>query len=137
MAHGGHLNSFPRYIIATRSLIWRTTDEVVGDDDVREATRCPRSSSRLMIWAWILSALRADTGSSATISLGRNARVRAIPMRWRWPPGELVRVAVVVLGAEPNQFEQFLDRRFGVLFGPDLLQVATARPLCHRRCDVG
>jgi hypothetical protein len=28
----------------------------------------------------------AETGSSATISLGRGARVQAMPMRCRWPP---------------------------------------------------
>ncbi len=38
-----------------------------------------------MTWAWMETS-RADTGSSQMISLGRRARARATPMRWRWPP---------------------------------------------------
>jgi hypothetical protein len=39
----------------------------------------------LITWAWIDTS-SAETGSSATISFGRSASVRAMPMRWRWPP---------------------------------------------------
>ena len=38
-----------------------------------------------MIWAWIDTS-SADTGSSPTINSGFNAKARAIPIRWRWPP---------------------------------------------------
>ena len=38
-----------------------------------------------MICAWIDTS-SADTGSSATISLGLTASARAMPMRWRCPP---------------------------------------------------
>ena len=38
-----------------------------------------------MICAWIETS-RAETGSSATISLGCRASARAMPMRWRCPP---------------------------------------------------
>ena len=38
-----------------------------------------------MTWAWIDTS-RAETGSSQTMSLGRSASARAMPMRWRWPP---------------------------------------------------
>ena len=38
-----------------------------------------------MTCAWIDTS-SAETGSSATINLGRSASVRAIPMRCRWPP---------------------------------------------------
>ncbi len=44
-----------------------------------------RSSSRLTTWAWIDTS-SADTGSSQTMSFGRSAMARAIPMRCRWPP---------------------------------------------------
>ncbi|MNC91774.1 hypothetical protein D3C83_80880 [compost metagenome] len=46
---------------------------------------CCRSSSRLMIWAWIETS-SAETGSSHTMKDGRIASARAMPTRWRWPP---------------------------------------------------
>ena len=66
-----------------------------------------RSASRLRIWAWIETS-SAETGSSATISLGvvrqgaRDADALALAA------GELVRVAVVVLGVQPDDLEQLL-----------------------------
>ena len=51
---------------------------------VRPSSRCS-SESRLMICAWIETS-SAETGSSATTSLGFSAIARATPMRWRWPP---------------------------------------------------
>ena len=38
-----------------------------------------------MTWAWIETS-SAETGSSATSSLGFSVSARAMPMRWRWPP---------------------------------------------------
>ena len=38
-----------------------------------------------MTCAWIETS-SAETGSSQTISFGRSAIARAMPMRWRWPP---------------------------------------------------
>ncbi len=38
--------------------------------------------SRLTTWAW-MDTSSAETGSSATISLGSRASARATPMRWR------------------------------------------------------
>jgi hypothetical protein len=72
-----------------------------------------------MICAWIDTS-SADTGSSATISLGRSARVRAdaLPL----PAGELVRVPVVVLRVQPDQLKEFLDRGFRPVRRADLLQ---------------
>ena len=40
---------------------------------------------RFSTWAWIETS-SAETGSSATISLGSSAIARATPMRCRWPP---------------------------------------------------
>ena len=48
------------------------------------ASRC-RSVIRFRTCAWIETS-SADTGSSATTSLGRVMSARAIAMRWRWPP---------------------------------------------------
>ena len=47
-------------------------------------SRC-RSWSRLITCAWIDTS-SAETGSSATSSLGFSVSARAIPMRWRCPP---------------------------------------------------
>ena len=61
-----------------------------------------------MICAWIETS-SAETGSSAMISFGsqrqRPRDADALPLA----AGELVRVAVVVLGAEADALEQLLD----------------------------
>ena len=44
-----------------------------------------RSDSRLSTCAWIETS-SAETGSSATSSLGLSISARAIAMRWRCPP---------------------------------------------------
>ena len=51
---------------------------------VRSNSRCS-SFSRFSTCA-CTDTSSADTGSSQTISLGRMASARAMPMRWRWPP---------------------------------------------------
>ena len=38
-----------------------------------------------MTCAW-MDTSSAETGSSATSSLGCRVSARAMPMRWRWPP---------------------------------------------------
>src|SRR5450755_1769705 len=53
---------------------------------------------------------RAETGSSAMMSLGRSAMARATQMRCRWPPENSLRVAVVMLRAEAHVLQQFLVR---------------------------
>ena len=58
-----------------------------------------------MTWAWIETS-RADTGSSPMMSLVSSASARAMPIRCRCPPGELVGVAPHLIGAEPDPFEQ-------------------------------
>jgi hypothetical protein len=65
--------------------MWRTTAEVVRDEQVGQAELGLQVGSRLMTWAWIDTS-SADTGSSATTSFGFSASARAIAMRWRWPP---------------------------------------------------
>ena len=42
------------------------------------------------------------------MSCGLSARARATPMRWRWPPGELVREPVRVLGREADDAQQLV-----------------------------
>ena len=61
-----------------------------------------------MTWAWIETS-RAETGSSQTIISGLSARARAMPIRCRWPPGELMRVAVGVVGAQTDTCQQLRD----------------------------
>ena len=58
-----------------------------------------------MIWAWIETS-SALIGSSATMSSGFTARARATPMRCRWPPRELVRVAIEEVRVEADDVEQ-------------------------------
>ena len=54
---------------------------------------------------------RAETGSSATISLGSTDSARAMPMRWRWPPenscGYFVRAAAGRPTAESSSRSRF------------------------------
>ena len=64
-----------------------------------------------MIWAWIETS-SAETGSSAMISFGLQRERPGDPDPLALPAGELVRIAVVVLGVEPDPLEQLLDARF-------------------------
>ena len=86
---------------------------------------CCRSRSRFRICAWIDTS-SALTGSSQTISLGRSAMARAMPMRWRWPPENSFGIAVVVLGVEPDALHQLLDGLLDPAFGLDLLDLERA-----------
>src|SRR5687767_10387469 len=70
---------------ATRVEMCSTTDRSCAMKMYVRPNLLWRSSSRLMICAWIETS-SAETGSSAMISLGLTASARAMPMRWRWPP---------------------------------------------------
>src|SRR5262249_5374100 len=75
----------PRYITATRVKMCSTPERSWAMNRYVRPNLAGRSSSRFTICAWIETS-RAETGSSATISLGFTARARSIPIRWRWPP---------------------------------------------------
>ena len=60
-----------------------------------------------MTWAWMETS-RAETGSSQTMKVGFTASARAMPILWRWPPPELVGVAVHHVGIEAHDLEQLL-----------------------------
>ena len=87
-------------------------DEEVGQVEVAAGGSC----SRLRICAWIETS-SADTGSSQTISFGRQReRARdadALPLAAR----ELVRIAVVVLRVEADAVHQLLHRAADVALG--------------------
>ena len=75
----------PRYMTAMRSDTWRTTARSCAMNSSVRSSASWRSTSRLMICAWIETS-SAETGSSATMRSGSTASARAMPMRWRWPP---------------------------------------------------
>ena len=79
--------------------------EVVGDEQVREPELALGArTSRLRICAWIEPS-SAVTGSSSTSSSGSTASARAMPIALALPARQLVRVARLVFGAEPDQRE--------------------------------
>src|SRR6185369_3104884 len=75
----------PRYITATRWLMWRTTARSCATKRYDSCKRCCSSISTLITCAWIDTS-SADTGSSQITRLGSSASARAMAMRWRWPP---------------------------------------------------
>ena len=75
----------PRYITATPSEMWRTTERSWAMNRYASPSRSCRSSSRLTTPAWIDTS-SADTGSSSTSTDGSSASARAMPTRWRCPP---------------------------------------------------
>ena len=72
----------PRYITAIRSLMWRTTDEVVGDEQVREPELLLQVGQQVDHLRLGRHVERAD-GSSQTSSSGLQRERPAIAMRWR------------------------------------------------------
>jgi hypothetical protein len=72
----------PRYMTLTRSLMCRTTDRSCAMNRYDRPNSSCRSSSRLITWA-CTDTSSADTGSSHTMTSGRRASARAMPMRWR------------------------------------------------------
>ena len=70
---------------ATRSHMWRTTLEVVGDEDDRQAELALQVAQQV-------EDLRLDRDVErghrlvGDDSFGLSAIARATPMRWRWPP---------------------------------------------------
>ena len=65
---------------ATRSLVWRTTERSWAMKMKLSLNSSWISSSRFSTCAWMLTS-SADTGSSSTITFGRSASDRAMPMR--------------------------------------------------------
>ena len=65
-----------------------------------------------MTCAWIDTS-SAETGSSATISFGLQRQRPGDADALALAAGELVRVAVVVLGVQPDDLEQLLDPAAG------------------------
>ena len=97
----------PRYITATRSQKWRTTPRSWAMKMKARPSSWRRSSSRFITWAWMETS-SAETGSSATISFGLHRQRPGDADALALTAGELVRVAVVVLGVQADQLEQLL-----------------------------
>ena len=70
--------------------------------------------------AWIDTS-SAETGSSATISFGLQRERAGDADALALAAGELVRVAVVVLGVEADQLQQLLHRPLDAVLGLDAL----------------
>ena len=77
--------SLPRYMTATRSLMYSTTDRSWLMKRYVSPNSWRRSTRRLRIWER-MDTSSADTGSSHTMKSGLSASARAIPIRCRWPP---------------------------------------------------
>ena len=97
----------PRYITTTRSQRLRTTGRSWLMNSSASPSRVRRSASSARTCAWTETS-SAETGSSATMKSGSVASARAMPMRWRWPPVELVRIALRMLRLQADLREQFL-----------------------------
>ena len=89
---------------------------------------CCRSCSRLTTCAWIDTS-SAETGSSATSSFGLSVERAGDADALALAAGELVGVAVVVLGVEPDDLEQLLHPRAAPCFFGTMLCT------CERRAD--
>lgn len=77
---------------------------------------CRRWRNRAMIWARMETSSEA-TGSSATMKRGSRATLRAMATRWRWPAGDLGRIAVQETGIEthmPQQADDFFPALAGI-----------------------
>ena len=86
-----------------------------------------------MTWAWIDTS-SADTGSSQMISLGSTASARAMPMRWRWPPENSLRIAGHVVRAQADGLQQLDDALFELL--PGFGQPVNDQRLADDRADI-
>ena len=100
----------PRYMTAIRSETCRTSPRSCAITMYVSENSSWSSSSRLTICAWIDTS-SADTGSSATISFGRRASARAIPIRWRWPPENWCGKRFACSGDKPTASSSSLTRR--------------------------
>src|SRR6478752_2438347 len=85
MSLGATSQNLPRYITATRSLMFFTTAKSWAMKIIVRPCLAFRSSSRLSTWACTLTS-SADTGSSQMINVGSRTSERAMEMRWHWPP---------------------------------------------------
>ena len=70
---------------AIRSDTWRTTAEVVGDEQVGEPEVVLQVVEQVDDLRLDRDVQRGDR-LVGTISFGCSASARAMPMRWRWPP---------------------------------------------------
>ena len=98
----------PRYITATVSEMWRTTDRSWAMNRYDSPSRSWRSCSRFITPAWIDTS-SADTGSSSTISFGFEGQRPGDADALALAAGELVREALGVVGRQTDQFEQLGD----------------------------
>ena len=100
--------SLPRYITATLSEMWRTTDRSWAMNRYDRSSSSWRSCSRLITPAWIDTS-RADTGSSSTMNVGSRRERPGDADALALAAGELVRVPAGVVGRQPDEVEQLLD----------------------------
>ena len=122
----------PRYMTATRSHMWRTTERSWAMKiSVSPRSRC-RSRSRLRICAWIDTS-SAETGSSATISFGLQRERARDADALALAAGELVRIAVVVLRVEPDPVHQVLHRALALALA--LVHAVDRERLADDRAD--
>jgi hypothetical protein len=75
------------------------------------------------------------------ISFGSTASARAMPMRWRWTAGELVRITCHVIGAQADGLQQIDHALFELLLGFGQLiddqRLADDRADIHARIERG
>ena len=88
-------------IMIASSMSWVTKITVFA------TSRCRRRSSSCRRARVIGSS--APNGSSISSTGGSAASARASPTRWRWPPGQLGRIAPGVARLEPDQVEELGD----------------------------
>ena len=126
----------PRYITATSGQKCRTIARSWAmNRNAMSNSRC-RSWSRLTTCAWIDTS-SAETGSSATSSLGLQGQRPGDADALALAAGELVGVAVVVLGVEPDDLEQLLDPRQDLLLRAPCCGPPAARRRSCRPCAAG
>ena len=76
---------------------------------------------------------RAETGSSATMSLGSTDSARAMPMRWRWPPENSCGYFVRAAAGRPTAASSSRSRFF--VAGAVGVQAVRPHPLDEQRLD--
>ena len=100
-----------------------------------------RRMKRLSICAWIETS-RAATASSQTRNSGATASARAIPMRWRCPARELVRVTTLQRGIEADPQHHLVEPVVDLVPAPDSVNLRRlpddpAHPLTRTQRGVG
>ena len=114
----------PRYMTEIASHTWRTIARSCEISSRPMSSSRASRTSRFATWAWA-EASSDESGSSSTMHDGSAASARAIAMRWRWPPGELVRVAAAQrpARARPARAARRRARR-----APPCVRRASSRP---------